>query len=280
MVGRTIICIVGVLALAACGTQLEKAEQVEPKTDAHGEQLFEGYLALAKTEYGEGDYSDSDYFAARAILAGDNEKFEPQVISARDLPVERLNELAVARRKIVTALFRGAREKMPQDAADAQVQFDCWIQEQEENRQPDDIANCREAFGKTMGKISAVLAAAPVRIQSDDRMVFDIFFDFDSSELSDVAKEHVAAIADVAKTYENSMIAVIGNADQVGAADYNLELSQRRADAVGDLLKSAGVKLVGVFASGDQAPAVANPERRPEQLNRRTVVVIREKLPK
>ena len=33
---------------------------------------------------------------------------------------------------------------------------------------------------------------------------------------------------------------------------------------------------MGVFASGDQAPAVANPDRRPEQRNRRALIVVRE----
>ena len=86
------------LALAACGLQLQEAEQAAPATDEHGEALYEGYLGLSKLEFDEGDYRDSDYFAERAMLAGADQKFEPQLISARDLPADKLNEMASARR--------------------------------------------------------------------------------------------------------------------------------------------------------------------------------------
>ncbi len=277
MFTRPIVCLLAGFAVAACsGTELEKAENAEPTAGEHGVALYEGYLGLSKAEYNEGDYRDSDFFATQAMLAGAGNKVEPQMISARDLPVERLNEMAVARRQVITVLFRGAAEKMPKEAAVAQTNFDCWMQEQEENFQEDDIAACRERLGIAIARLNAGLAPAAARNVSDDRLVYEVFFDFDSDALSPMAKEHLKAIAKVTEIYEDPVVAVIGNADQVGATDYNVDLSQRRADVVAKELEGAGVKLMGVFASGDQAPAVANPERRPEQRNRRALIVVRE----
>ena len=279
MFARTVFCLFASALLSACGMKLEQAERAQPAADQHKAALYDGYLGLSKMEYGEGDYRDSDYFAARALLASDEQKIEPQVISARDLPADKLNELAIARRQVITALFRGAAEKAPLAAAEAQVKFDCWMQEQEENFQPDDIAACQNGFAAAMDRVKVVLAPEAAQVTSDDRLVYEVFFDFDSDGLSDAARQHIGAIAEITRSYEAPLVAVIGNADQVGATQYNLDLSQRRADVVAKELEAAGVKLLGVFASGDQAPAVANPERQPEQANRRTLIVVREAQP-
>ena len=270
----------GALALAACGTQLEQAEKIQPTTDDHGTALYQGYLGLSQAEYQEGDYLDSDYFAERAILAGGNQKFEPQMISARQLPAEKLNEMAAARRKIITAVYRGSVDKLPEVSAEAQVRFDCWMQEQEENFQPEDIAACRDGFEKAMKRIDiAMVPEEPLRATTDDRLVFDVFFDFDKDELSPVAKSHLAAIAEITRSYEKPVVTVLGNADQVGATDYNVKLSQRRAQVVAEELLANGVKPDAVLGRGDQTPAVANPERQPEAMNRRALIIVREAVP-
>ncbi len=272
----TFVCVLAcAIALTACGRQLQKAEEIEPATDEHGEALYKGYLDQSRLEYAEGDYQDSDFFADRAVLAGGNEKFDPQPIEARDLPADMLNEMAAARGEYITAVYRGSVQKLPVTSAEAQVRFDCWMQEQEENFQPEDIAACREAFEQAMYKINASLTDTGFAV-SDDRLVFDVFFDFDSDALSATAKEHLAGIAAVARTYENPVVTVLGNADQVGATDYNLDLSGRRANAVAKQLEANGVRPNAVISRGDQAPAVDNPQRQPEAMNRRALIVIRE----
>ena len=45
--------------------------------------------------------------------------------------------VATSRARLMAALSAGARDKAPIQAANAQVMFDCWMQEQEENFQPD-----------------------------------------------------------------------------------------------------------------------------------------------
>ena len=154
------------------------------------------------------------------------------------------------------------------------------MQEQEENFQPDDIAACREGFETAMKRIDAAFVPGePFRGVTDDRLIFDVFFDFDKDELSAVAKDHLAAIAEITRSYEKPVVTVLGNADQVGATDYNLDLSQRRAKAVAEELKANGITPDAVLARGDQAPSVANPERAPEAMNRRALIVVREATP-
>ena len=266
------------------GTTLQKAKRTPSQTDEHGQALYTGYIDLSQVEYAEGDYRDSDFFADRAIAAANNENIEPQHIGARDLGVEVLNEAAVARRKLTVVRYKGGSRIYPELSAEAQLGFECWLQEMEEGFQPDDIAACRARFDSAMNSIaeresSAMAMSMPAPSNSADspeRMTFDIFFDFDSDKLTGPAQEHIGLIAIVIKEFQKPIVSVIGNADEVGQTDYNLKLSQRRAEAVAAILRANGVEPSGVFARGDQAPALEVLDRSAQRLNRVVVISVRE----
>ncbi len=271
-----------VISLGACaGRTLEKAERTSPETDEHGQALYTGYVELSKMEFDEGDYRDSDFFADRAIAAANNENIEPQHIGARDLGVEVLNDAAAARRKLVVVRYKGGTRIYPELSAEAQLGFECWLQEQEEGFQPDDIAACRARFDSAMSSIeereraSMMMSMTPAA-RPQERMTFDIFFDFDSDKVTGPAETHIAVIARTIKEFNNPVVSVIGNADEVGQTDYNLKLSQRRAEAVAAILRSNGVEPNGVFARGDQAPALEVLDRSAQRQNRVVVISVRE----
>src|SRR3546814_7146483 len=60
--------------------------------------------------------------------------------------------LTSSRERLMAVLAAGAAQSDPTQAAEAQVAFDCWMQEQEENFQPDDIAACRDRFEAAMAR--------------------------------------------------------------------------------------------------------------------------------
>jgi hypothetical protein len=135
------------LVLSGCaGMGLEKAHNLTPEGSAFNMSLYKGYVGLAESEYAEADYADSDVFAQRAIGAGSGQAVEPEQIDRRALPEDKVAELTGARERLTSALSAGAAERKPAEAAHAQVMFDCWMQEQEENIQPEDIARCRAAL--------------------------------------------------------------------------------------------------------------------------------------
>ena len=270
-------CIVGVLA-GCTGTELDKAAEMTPEADEHGTLLYDGYVKLSELEYNEGDYKDSDLFAERAMMAGGGEKVAPQEISARELPVENLNDAAIARRKIIVALYNGAAEKYPREISEAQLGFDCWMQEQEEDFQQADIATCRQRYEVAIKRLGLEMTEKVGFTESSDenRLVFDVFFDFDSDKLSDNAQTHVAIVSSIISGYENPVVSVIGNADQSGTTNYNYELAGRRAESVVSILESNKVEIDGVYNHADQAPAVDLPDKSPERLNRRVSIVVRE----
>lgn len=68
-----------------------------------------------------------------------------------------------------------------------------------------------------------------------------IFFDYDSYILNDSATREAERILEVMKKYPELRLEVIGHTDARGTADYNLQLSGKRAQAVADYLVNHGI---------------------------------------
>lgn len=126
-------------------------------------------------------------------------------------------------------------------------------------------------------------AAAEPEPAPEPRQVFigaDTYFGFGETELAENGKRALDLIAERATQAENPQIRIVGYADQVGPEDYNLTLSQRRADAVRTYLIERGVpeNALTVDARGEDDPIVRCEGRQGATLidclqpNRRTEV--------
>ena len=105
----------------------------------------------------------------------------------------------------------------------------------------------------------------------------DILFATDSATLQPTLVSDLRAVAQSLQKYPNSTVQVVGHADNVGAAAYNQDLSQRRAGSVASVLRDYGVpggRIVSVGRGEDQ-PVASNltPEGRAQ--NRRVEIIIR-----
>ena len=144
--------------LAACSAiNLGTARDAASPEAAFEQGLYTGYLELAEAEYGEGDHPDTSTFANRATKIAMGQIIGPEELSARGIPSDAVGDLTSARSRLLAAFDATARTKIPDQAARAQVMFDCWMQEQEENYQPADIARCRSAFETAMAAVEDAL---------------------------------------------------------------------------------------------------------------------------
>jgi OOP family OmpA-OmpF porin len=66
-----------------------------------------------------------------------------------------------ARSRLLQAFDHGAKDIIPAQAAQAQVSFDCWMQELEEGYQPEDIAACRSRYESAMAEVDEALRYPP-----------------------------------------------------------------------------------------------------------------------
>ncbi len=240
----------------------ETASATMPAGSDFNKNLHSGYMELATAERQEYDWRDSSYFSSKALAAAKGETVLPDSLGSRKLPKESVAELSGAHAQLTAALQGGAAVRAPADAARAQVSFDCWMQEQEENHQPSDWAACRDVFNQAMAR----LKGAP-----QDRYV--IFFDFDSMKIDSQAEQLIMAAATAAKLTGGKLL-VSGHADRAGDESYNMALSQRRVQAVRDMLMSAGIKLESISTTqyGETQPMLATDDNQPARQNRRVEI--------
>jgi len=103
-----------------------------------------------------------------------------------------------------------------------------------------------------------------------------ILFDTGKTSLKPGAKSTLKRIADQLKADPSLKIAVEGHTDNVGGAEMNQTLSEKRADAVRNYLVTAGIPSDHTTANGkgEEAPIVTNKTAAGRQQNRRVELVI------
>lgn len=103
-----------------------------------------------------------------------------------------------------------------------------------------------------------------------------ILFDFDSAELKSGSREALDDVAEVLAFYEGAPVQVVGHTDDQGDRDYNLELSQDRADAVVAGLVERGIPADRLEAEGRafDEPVASNDTEEGRAQNRRVEVLI------
>ncbi|NQU69952.1 MAG: OmpA family protein [Rhodospirillales bacterium] len=266
-------------ALAGCaGMELDKAKSVSPTGSAFQSGLYKGYVTIASWEQDEFDYADADAFAMRAVTAAGGTDVQPEAVENRKLPMNKVGELTSARQRLINALTAGGRGNAPADAAHAQVMFDCWIQEQEENFQPPDIAKCRAGFMTAIARVEA--ATGPKPMAKAKPMVksrkFIVYFPFNSSKITPAAKQTLMEAIDAAKGMGAKRVNISGHTDLSGAGAYNAILSSKRSKAVAGALETGGVSYgaINVSAFGESAPSVKTPDNVQNAKNRRVEINI------
>ena len=103
-------------------------------------------------------------------------------------------------------------------------------------------------------------------------------FDFDKAELKPEGKKQIKAYREKAKAQLSraDKIKISGHTDNKGTADYNMKLSQQRAEAVSDYLKSIGVDpgKMEVIGEGMSRPMADNRTKEGRAKNRRVEIEI------
>ena len=102
----------------------------------------------------------------------------------------------------------------------------------------------------------------------------DVLFDTDKAQLK--ARGSLQKLADFLKQHPERKVRVEGYTDSTGSADYNLALSDRRANAVRQSLMDMGVSSDRITSRGygKESPVANNSTPAGRQLNRRVEIVL------
>ncbi|MDY0205993.1 MAG: OmpA family protein [Pseudomonas sp.] len=104
----------------------------------------------------------------------------------------------------------------------------------------------------------------------------DVLFDLDKSELKPAAQGNIRQLADFLRDNPERKVLIEGFTDSTGSADYNLQLSERRAEAVKRALVRAGVNSnsLSTIGFGKDYPVADNATPASRSMNRRVEVTI------
>jgi outer membrane protein OmpA-like peptidoglycan-associated protein len=104
----------------------------------------------------------------------------------------------------------------------------------------------------------------------------DVLFDFNKYTLKPGAREKLAKVSGILLAYPGLKLQLEGHTDSIGSDEYNMKLSQARADAVRDFLIQQGVGDANITATGlgKADPVASNDTPAGRQQNRRVELVV------
>jgi peptidoglycan-associated lipoprotein len=98
----------------------------------------------------------------------------------------------------------------------------------------------------------------------------DVNFDFDKSDIREIDKPKLQAIADFLMANDQAKIQIAGNCDERGTVEYNLALGERRAHAAQNYLTGLGVAeaRLSSISYGKEKPKVQGKDEESWLINR------------
>lgn len=119
-----------------------------------------------------------------------------------------------------------------------------------------------------------------INVRTDARGIIlsmsDILFAVNKADLTGDLKTSLAKIAGILTVYKESHVLVEGHTDITGAAEYNLQLSRKRAENVKEFLVQQGLaeERMEAIGFGETKPVATNDTKEGRQKNRRVDLVI------
>jgi len=283
------ICIAALLPLVgACSLALDvpRLQTMSPTGSAFTQGLATGYRDFSRLEAAEYDWTSAEIFAKKALVASGGADVQPEVPSdwryrpGGNAIQPSLTELTDSRARLLAKLDGGAREKMPKEASAAQVAYDCWIEEASEPSRGDDLANCRGTVLAFLASSTSILPAAPPQAKAPEAAlpeVYLVFFAFDRSEISAISAQVLDRLIDDFHRTGSARLDVQGYTDLSGSIEYNIKLSERRADAVKHYLLAHSVKASEIQTEwfGKTRPRVPTADGVRNQENRRAEIYLK-----
>ncbi|MEM9059545.1 MAG: OmpA family protein [Pseudomonadota bacterium] len=313
-----------------------RVEALPVNPDPYLGALQEGYLKLAKSEIATHfDWVDGALYLKRAEDAAGGNPSAP--LDPEDRGIERpeddpLRQGADTLRAYIAApgpMLRAGRQ-----IGEAQVHYDCWVEQLDEGHQTEEIADCREQFQATLqlvmdladlpdnmavvlpkdgvtggvelthksgnsvtlddafaaagvgdklgdlpveeGEIRDAFAAA-LGATPPPPKIFEIYFDFNSTAITDIAHEQIMVVAREALSRDGGEVLIAGHADAVGDTAANRAIARSRAARVARAVDrelpeghTVEISFRGFGEAKLKVPTVLQ-----EETNRRAVILVR-----
>lgn len=103
-----------------------------------------------------------------------------------------------------------------------------------------------------------------------------LLFDFDKTDIQPAHEQEISRLSRQLQKYDLQKVKIVGHTDNIGAPQYNLNLSQERAQSVANIFIAHGFKVqnIQIVGRGAEQPLVPNTTEENRAANRRVAVII------
>ena len=280
------------IVLAGCalnpfggGDPVDRAKNLTPTGSPFNQALYRAYLTRAEEKKQIGKSDAAKYFADRARVAADGRAILPEDLAVDRVGQDAFSDLDGARNNLVKYLVDGGRDQAPEEAAQSQSFFDCWVKASEA-KESAEATRCKTAFNGALANLQTAINATPGQPSTASasagpsptaqQRTYTVYFDLNEWHLSAEALTTITDAINTARSEGQSQIVSAGYADTTGTAAYNMKLSRRRADFVKDTMVEMGARAeaIKVEAYGETHLAVPTGDGVKEPKNRRDVITL------
>lgn len=194
------------------------------------------------------------------------------------------SELAAARMTLRDARTETDQAKAREDVARLEAEFaraDARKSKAEAEQAGQESDQAKQALAEARNSLyDSVSVVLETRRETRGLIVnlSDIQFDFNQATLKPGAREKLSKLSGILMAYSGTFrLDIEGHTDSIGTEDYNLRLSQSRADAVRSFLIQAGVpaaRFTPARGLGKANPINSNDTAEGRMMNRRVEIVI------
>jgi outer membrane protein OmpA-like peptidoglycan-associated protein len=202
--------------------------------------------------------------------------------SAATLAATHRAEEAAAQAEIASGARKQAEEQRQQaEAGRAQAVTAAQQANDQAQQARNEVAQMRLEREKELNRMQEALNSVVETHRTPNGMVMvlpdSVFrFDFDSAELNPKNRELLSRIAGILLVSKGYGLSVFGYTDDVGTAEYNQQLSVRRAKSVEDYLVQSGIdrSIVNIKGYGKTNPLVPGTSAAARARNRRVEIAL------
>ena len=210
--------------------------------------------------------------ARTTIIAarGEADRAREEAAAYRDQMARAEQDAALARDRAAQAQTEAERAKANEELARAQAER-ARLEADQAKRDKEEM---QQRLFVSLSEILETRREARGLIVS----LSDVLFDFNKATLKPGAREKLAKLAGILLAYPgNYRIEIEGHTDAVGTDEYNLKLSEDRAESVRYFIVQSGIaenRILGTRGFGEVRPVATNDTPEGRQMNRRVEIVI------
>ena len=233
------------------------------------------------------DELDANYFAFKALIVKNENRIYLENPNDWNIPSHILDETITYYKKINQTIKENI-EKYPTQVALMISGYDCWLEQLEENWQIEDIKKCKLKFLNNYNEIIKLVANTSKSVSKEkvssskakkdktnkEKFKITVFFNYDKFNLSNNELIKLNEVITAANKFKDQSITIIGHTDTKGSDNYNLILSNKRANFIKKHLQSKNIiNNIITKGLGEKSPLVDTGDNKLEEKNRRAQII-------